>query len=172
MGVERHVEKQRSPSCRQCPRSSSESFPVRAARLVEMHVRINHAWKNVQTRRISRLAGRAAQFSLNRDDSALDNPHICGAHFGRQHYRSPSDDQIKLAHCPLSAMRQPAMPAGREEQWVARIARSPALRESASSLLALSYGGVSDQKREQAPRTLPQCGTSRGSVATMPPRAR
>ena len=50
LGIERHVEKGRAPARRERRRTGGQPFPIGAAGLVEMDMRINDARKNVATR--------------------------------------------------------------------------------------------------------------------------
>src|ERR1051325_1925783 len=57
MGIERHVEEYRATARRQGARAGFDSFPMRAARFIEVDMGIDKAWENVEARGIDHLAG-------------------------------------------------------------------------------------------------------------------
>ena len=74
-GVQRHVEKGRRSACRTRAGAGRDAFPVGAARVIEMHVRINRAGQHEQAGGINFLAsrpfGQRGDFSLGDADRRM-----------------------------------------------------------------------------------------------------
>src|SRR5688572_28094034 len=67
--IQRHVETERAASGGQRATAAVGTFPPSAAGLVEMHVRIDHAWKDVKTARIDLVRGTLQVLADLRDAS-------------------------------------------------------------------------------------------------------
>src|SRR5688500_11685268 len=71
-GVQRHVDDRGYAACRGGARRRLEAFPVRAPRLVDVHVRVDQAGKDGQVAEVMRLITFAGtRIRVNRGDDAV-----------------------------------------------------------------------------------------------------
>ena len=102
MGIERHVEEHRPAPRRQRARAGFDSLPIRAARIVEVDVRINQAGENVEPLRVNDLARRTLERCLQRDDSSIRDANVQDALGHWQDDRASADDEVKSAQVDLA----------------------------------------------------------------------
>ena len=97
-GVERHVEVARHPARREGARAAGEAFPIRPARLVEMHVRINPAREDVKTGGVE-VGERGTEHGVAQrgDLAVLDADVQSGDSLGPDD-AAAADDQVVVAH--------------------------------------------------------------------------
>src|SRR5438128_7591842 len=88
MRIERHIENRRGPPRGGRLRSGFKSFPRGATRFVEMHVGVNHSWKNGQLCRVDLLLSGTGQIRSEGDYFAVGDADV----------RVTTDDNIEIAH--------------------------------------------------------------------------
>src|ERR1700694_6061311 len=76
MRIERHFKNGCRATGRRGARTSFKSFPVGAARLVKMHMRIDHAGEDRHLRRVDLFACAAAQIRSDRREPSVNNSDV------------------------------------------------------------------------------------------------